>query len=262
MRQQTQNAYIAAACLLVAALTVPSDASGRTLAQIKHKGAVSLCANPDALPFSSDKADPPGFQIEIARAIAAGLGVKLEVQWIAPRTRANLVNCDILLDSIDDRAVYEGKLLLSRPYQRTGVALGVGPKATTTISGFGDVSKGQKVGVMVNSVAQVVLGKKGLSQSPYAFEQEMLDDLATGELYGAAASPATIAYYIRQHPQAGMRLIHAYDGEPELAWKVSVSMRKADQALVDAINQVLDRMLADGTITAIYGHYGVEHRVP
>jgi len=257
-----RHACIAAACSMLAVMMASSGASARTLAEVKYKGAISLCANPDALPFASEKADPPGFQIEIARAIAAGLGVRLELQWILPRYRANLVNCDILMDSIDDPAIYEGKLLLSRPYQRTGVALGVGPKATTTISGFGDVSKGQKVGVMVNSVAQVVLGKKGLSQSPYAFEQEMLDDLATGELYGAAASPATIAYYIRQHPQAGMRLIHAYDGEPELAWKVSVGMRKADQALVDAINQVLDRMLADGTITAIYGHYGVEHRVP
>ena len=76
------------------------------------------------------------------------------------------------------------------------------------------------------------------------------------------ASPATIAYYIRQHPEAGMRLVHAYDAEPQLAWNVSVGMRKADQALVDAINQVLDRLLADGKIAAIYGRYGVEHRAP
>jgi polar amino acid transport system substrate-binding protein len=256
-----QHACIVAACSLFAVAMLSSGASARTLAEVKYKGAISLCANPDALPFASEKADPPGFQIEIARAIAAGLGVSLELQWILPRYRANLVNCDILMDSIDDPAIYEGKLLLSRPYQRTGVALGVGPKATA-VAGFGDVSKGQKVGVMVNSVAQVVLGKKGLSQSPYAFEQDMLDDLATGELYGAAASPATIAYYIRQHPQAGMRLVHAYDGEPQLAWKVSVGVRKSDQALVDAINQVLERMLADGTITAIYARYGVEHRAP
>ena len=31
----------------------------------------------------------------------------------------------------------------------------------------------------------------------------MLDDLAKGELFGAAASPATIAYYAHQHPDAG-----------------------------------------------------------
>jgi len=249
--------------VFVVALTLAFSAyiHARTLAEIKFKGAISLCANPDALPFASARADPPGFQIEIARAIAAGLGVQLEVQWILPRARANLVNCDILMDSISESAVHDGKLLLSRPYQRTGVALGVGANAAG-IDGFAALAKGQKVGVMINSLAQVVLGKRGVSQSPYAFEQEMLDDLAKGELYGAAASPATIAYYIRQHPSAGIRLVHAYDSEPQLAWNVSVGMRKADQALVDAVDRILDRMLADGTITAIYGHYGVEHRMP
>jgi polar amino acid transport system substrate-binding protein len=247
--------------LLLAAMTMPWHAQARTLAEVKAKGAISMCANPDALPFASEKAEPPGFQIEIARALAAGLGVNLELQWILPRYRANLVNCDILMDSIDDAKVYEGRLLLSRPYQRTGVALGVGRDAMV-INGFDGLAKGQKVGVMVNSVAQVVLGKRGVSESPYAFEQDMLDDLAKGELYGAAASPATIAYYIHQHPEAGLRLVHAYDGEPQLAWNVSVGMRKSDQALVDAVNQVMAKLLADGTITQIYSKYGVEHRLP
>src|SRR5689334_2713552 len=178
-----RHACIAAACTVVAVMIASSGASARTLAEVKFKGAISLCANPDALPYASQTADPPGFQIEIARAIAAGLGVNLEMQWILPRYRANLVNCDILMDSINDPAVYEGRLLLSRPYQRTGVALGVGPKAMV-VNGFDGIQKGQKVGVMINSVAQVVLGKRGISESPYAFEQEMLDDLAKGELFG------------------------------------------------------------------------------
>ena len=247
--------------LLAAAMSLSWPVYARTLAEIKFKGAISLCANPDALPYASEKTDPPGFQIEIARAIAAGLGVNLEQQWILPRYRANLVNCDILMDSIDDPALYEGRLLLSRPYQHTGVALGLGPRATV-VDGFGGLGKGQKVGVMINSVAQVVLGKRGISEAPYAFEQDMLDDLAKGELYGAAASPATIAYYIRQHPEAGIRLVHAYEGEPQLAWNVSVGMRKADQALVDAVNRVLEKLLIEGTITQIYQRYGIEHRMP
>jgi polar amino acid transport system substrate-binding protein len=249
--------------LLMIAMLVAIVAPGhaRTLAEVKAKGAISMCANPDALPFASEKANPPGFQIEIARAIAAGLGVSLEMQWILPRYRANLLNCDILMDSIDDAAIYEGRLLLSRPYHYTGVALGVGPQAIV-INGFDGLVKGQKVGVMINSLAQVVLGKRGVTESPYAFEQDMLDDLAKGELYGAAASPATIAYYMRQHPEAGIRLVHAYDGEPQLAWNVSVGMRKSDRALVDAVNQVLEKMLADGSITQIYARYGVEHRAP
>ncbi|PWT71943.1 MAG: ABC transporter substrate-binding protein [Proteobacteria bacterium] len=243
------------------AALVPLAAHGRTLEQIKAKGAISLCANPDALPYASAKADPPGFQIEIARALAQGLGVSLEQQWIMPRYRANLVNCDILLDSISDPALYEGKLLLSRPYQRSGIALGVGSSANG-VQGFGDLQKGQKVGVMVGSLASVVLGKRGLTTSPYSFEQDILDDLARGDLYGAAVAPATLAYYVHQHPQSGMRLIPVYDKEPELTWTVSVGMRKADQALVDAVNRVLDRLLEDGTITAIYARYGIEHQRP
>ena len=135
--------------LIIATLVaMATPAHARTLAEVQAKGAISLCANPDALPFASEKANPPGFQIEIARAIAAGLGVNLELQWILPRYRANLVNCDMLMDSIDDPAIYEGRLLLSRPYHRTGVALGVGPRATV-INGFDGLVKGQKVGVMV-----------------------------------------------------------------------------------------------------------------
>jgi len=39
-------------------------------------------------------------------------------------------------------------------------------------------------------------------------------------------------------------------------------MRKADQALVEAVNRVLDRLLDGGTITAIYTRYGIEHVRP
>ena len=71
-----------------------------------------------------------------------------------------------------------------------------------------------------------------------------------------------MSYYIRQHPDSGLRLAYAFDGEPGLDWEVSVGLRKSDQALVDAVNSVLDQLIADGTLTAIYQRYGVEHRVP
>ena len=254
---RTQAAWL----LLVLLVGAVSSVQARTLSEIKARGAVSLCAHPDALPFASEKANPPGFQIELGRALAAGLGVALETQWIVPRRRASLVNCDIQLDSIDDAAIYEGRLLLSRPYHRTGVALAVGRNADGVRS-FADLRKGQKVGVMINSMASVVLGQGGVSVSPYAFEQDMLEDLTKGELFGAAASPITVGYYASQHPDAGIRVVNAYESEPKLAWNIAVGMRKADQPLVDAVNQVLERLLADGTVAAIYARYGVEHRTP
>jgi polar amino acid transport system substrate-binding protein len=246
-----------------AALLLPAagNADARTLAEVKSLGAISMCANRDALPYASNQPDAPGFQIEIGRAIAEGLGVPLNVEWILPRRRANVVNCDMLLDSINDPAVQGNRLRLSRPYQKSGIALGLGRDAEP-ITDFKELKKDQKIGAMVSSVANMVLIKAGKTTSPYAFQTDLVEDLAKGELYGAAVSMATMSYYIFQHPDSGLRLVNAFDSEPELTWEVAVGLRKSDQALVDAVNVVLDRMLADGSITRIYAKYGCEHRRP
>lgn len=256
------RAGYAIACVC-AALLLPltEDASARTLAEVKSLGAISMCANRDALPYASNNPDTPGFQIEIGRAIAEGLGVPLNIEWILPRRRANVVNCDMLLDNINDPEVNEGRMRLSRPYQKSGLALGLRQDAEE-ISDFRQLKKGQKVGVMVSSYAAMVLNKAGKTTSPYAFQSDMVEDLQKGELYGAAVSVATISYYMQQHPDSGLRLVNAFDGEPQLTWEVAVGLRKSDAALVGAVNEILDKLIADGTLTRIYAKYGIAHRVP
>ena len=251
---------MACAC---AALLLPAaeHASARTLAEVKSLGAISMCANRDALPYASNKPETPGFQIEIGHAIAESLGVALNIEWIFPRRRANVVNCDMLLDNINDPEVNEGRMRLSRAYQKSGLALGLRQDAEA-ISNFNELKKGQKIGVMVSSYAGMVLGKAGKSISPYAFQTDMVEDLLKGELYGAAVSAATMSYYILQHPESGLRLVNAFDGVPQLTWEVAVGLRKSDAALVDAVNEILEKLIADGTLTRIYAKYGVEHRLP
>jgi polar amino acid transport system substrate-binding protein len=250
------------ACLC-AALLLPfaENAGARTLAEVKSLGAIFMCASPDSLPYASDKPESPGFQIEIARAIAAGLGVSLNIEWTVARRRSNLANCDMLFDIVNDAEVNEGRARLSRPYQKSGVALGLRRDAEA-ISDFRQLKKGQKVGVMINSFASMVLGKADKTTSPYAFQSDMVEDLQKGELYGAAVSAATLSYYVFQHPDSGLRLANAFDGEPGLTWEVAVGLRKSDTALVDAVNAILEKLIADGTLTRIYAKYGVAHRLP
>jgi ABC-type amino acid transport substrate-binding protein len=90
----------------------------------------------------------------------------------------------------------------------------------------------------------------------------MVDDLAKGELEAGAVSPASIAYYIRSHPEGRLRYVHAYDDEPELRWNLAVGLRRSDDALVEAVNQALERLTQDGSLMRIYGSYGVEYRRP
>lgn len=252
--------YIAVALLLALLFVLPSSA--RTLAEIRARGTISMCANPDALPYSSDKADAPGFQIEIGRALARELGVPLEVDWIVPRVRASLVNCDMVLDMIATADVDRGPVKLSHAYQKSGVALGLRP-GSEAIHGFTDLAPGQqRVGVMVNSLASVILGRRGIRTVPYSFESDMVADLARREIDAAAVSPATIAYYEHAHPEARLSYVNAYDSEPELRWDLAVGLRRSDEALVDAVNTALDKLVADGTVARIYARYGVEYRKP
>lgn len=249
--------WLAAAGLLLAA--PPSEA--RTLAEVKTRGAISVCASPDGLPYAANQAGQPGIQIELAREIAEGLGVSLVTEWIVARRRMSQANCDMMLDSVNEPALYGGRVLLSRPYHRTGVALGLRGDALATRT-FDDLKDGRKVGVMVGSLASVVLGKKGIATSPYAFEGDIIADLLRGNLDGAAVNPATFAYYAARHPDVGLRLVHAYEVTPELSWEVSIGLRNADAALLAEVDRVLGRMLADGTLARIYARYHVEHRMP
>jgi ABC-type amino acid transport substrate-binding protein len=241
-------------------LALAGAGHARPLAEVRQRGEISLCANPDALPYSSNRPQAPGFQLEIGRALAERLGVKLQVAWIIPRLRAGLVDCDLLLDTIADPSVQRGPIRLSQPYQRSGVALALKPGIRA--QRFDDLAAGTRIGVMINSVASQSLNQRGLHTVPYSFESDMVADLAKGDLDACAVSPATIAWYIKEHPEAGLRYTHAYDSEPDLRWNVAVGMRRSDDALVQAVDAALAQLAADGTLTRIYAHYGVELRRP
>ena len=257
----TGTRRILAAAAVGALLLGPTAGGARTLAEVQARGVISQCANPDALPHSSKEADPPGFQIEIGRALAQSLGLRHEVDWIIPRVRAGLVDCDLLFDVIVTPETQRGPVTLSHAYQKSGVALAMRAGASP-LQSFADIGPTQRIGVMINSVAGKLLQQRGVRTVPYAFEQDMVQDLDKGEIDGCAVSPATIAYYLRAHPGSGLRYVHAYDSEPEVRWVLAVGMRRSDDALVEAVNRALDRLIEDGTIAWIYARYGIEYRKP
>jgi len=49
------------------AVSVPvASVHARPYEEIRMRGEISVCANPNALPYASDRPDEPGFQIEPA----------------------------------------------------------------------------------------------------------------------------------------------------------------------------------------------------
>lgn len=249
--------------VVAAAIVCPAaPVAARTLASIEARGIISACAHPNALPFASRNGEPPGFQIEIARAVARSLGVSLEIAWVVTPIQYRAAECDIILDTIVDEQVQaEGRVRVSKPYHRSGVALAL-PVSADAIHSFRDLDLAKRIGVQVGSLAQMILGGRGHTTTPFGFEDEMMDALAAGALDGAAVSPATIGYFNLTHPGKTVRLVHAYDQEATLSWNVALGMRGSDEALREKIDAAVDQLLSDGTIRDIYARYGIEHRPP
>src|SRR5262249_29036968 len=258
----TRRLFAAGPLAALALLASVTSLSARPLASIKERGRLLVCANPNALPFAAKTGERRGVQLELAQALADQLGVALEVGWVVFPNQIFSVDCDIVLDSIvDPEAQDERHVKLSRPYQKSGVALafrsGVAPVAS-----YAELKPDLRIGTMVSSLARVYLGKHDIATIPFTFEDEMVDARGKGELDVAAVSPATIGFYNLTHPDAKLRASMAFASVPELNWSVAVGMRKADDALVDSINAALGRLLADGTVHRIYASYGIEQQVP
>ncbi|MCW3473513.1 substrate-binding periplasmic protein [Limobrevibacterium gyesilva] len=244
------------AVLLAAATLLATHASARSLDGIRQRRALGLCAHPNSLPFASKAAEPPGFQIEMGRALAGQLGVSLATDWIISTIQIRRADCDIVLDVIADReAQEESGLRISKPYYRTGAALTVDPDST--ITSFHSLNERTKVGVQVGSAAAMVLGRRHVGISIFGFEDDALDALINHEIDAATVTPATAGYYNLRHPGRTVRVLGLDDSDPILSWNVAVGMMRPDERLRAAIDEALDSLRSAGTIGTIYGRYGI-----
>jgi polar amino acid transport system substrate-binding protein len=249
-------------CLSMCFALTLVGANARTLEEVKAMGSVLVCASPEALPYASNKSGAPGFQIELAQEIAKGLGVSLSMEWILPRRRANVVNCDLQFDAISDpEKRTKGKHRQSQPYNVSGVVLGLAANSVLKTPQV-EALQGQRVGVMINSTAAEYLGKAGAALVPYAFQSDMIEELAKGELYAGAVSTASLSYFVMQNPQSGIKMVDMFDQASGLSWNVAVNIRNTDAALVQAIDSVLDQLMSSGKLADIYSHYGIVWRKP
>lgn len=237
------------------------DLAARSLETIRSLGTLGLCAHPNSLPFASKAGDPPGFQIEMGRALAAQLGVTLKPDWIITIFQMRSADCDIVMDTIADReAQGETNLKLSKPYYRTGVALAV--PAGSALTSFDSLNDRTKVGVQVGSMAAMVLSRRHVPTSTFGFEVDSLEAVASHEIDAAAVTPSSAGYFNLTHPGNAVRILGFDESEPNLNWNVAVGMVRPDDKLREAIDEALDRLRADGTVERIYGRYGIVLQAP
>jgi len=258
---------------------LPSLVAAGSLASIRDRGVLTVCAHPDALPFSSQNPTQPGFQLELAEAIARLLGVQLHVNWIVFARHARRADCDAVMGSIvqsrvgasreageegdtDQRQNGEevtGEPHLTKPYASSGYVLVVSTPAAD-VPRLAEL-KGGRVGIEQGSWPHYLLTKQGIPTASYANQLEILDAVARGSVVAGLVTDPYVGWFLMQRPGA-VKVSSAPMPAPELGWNVAVRLLNADPALLSALNDAIDRIIADGNIVRIFAKYGVTYVPP
>jgi ABC-type amino acid transport substrate-binding protein len=121
---------------------------------------------------------------------------------------------------------------------------------------------GQKIGVTVSTVEHEWLAKHGFHISVFASQENIIAAIEAGEIEVGATNPVTIGWYRHEHPNTLVRIADGYELEPALRWNVSVGLRRADDALVAAVDTAVARVVGQRIPAQIYAKYGITYLPP
>ena len=234
-----------------------AGAADGSLARVKKAGVLTVCAVDGLLPYSSSDKRTPGFEVEIAQAVARELGVAVRHHWttwdgLIPALTSK--RCDAIIDGMFITPERQKVIAFSRPYYGSGETILV-RKDNTTIRGLADL-KGKRVGVLSGSVTVEYLRKKGIATLVvYPDQNTIILELNNGRIEAAYLEAPSAAWALKKDPTLNIKIVKEY--VPEERFNAAVGLRKTDRELLDAINAAVTKLGQRGTIARILGKYGV-----
>ena len=246
------NSLIVAGTLQVLAVT--AGHAGANLDQIKQAGTIKVGTEGTYPPFTyhNDAGDLVGFDVEIARAIGAKLGVKvefLEGKWDGLIAGLDANRYDTVINEVGITDARKAKYDFSDPYIASKAVLIVRGDETA-IKNFPDL-KGKKVassltsnfGKLAEANGAELVGTDGFDQS--------VQLLLTGRADATINDSLSFLDFKKHKPDANVKIT----AQQENAEYSGVIVRKGDPELVAAINKALADIKADGTYKKIADTY-------
>jgi cystine transport system substrate-binding protein len=242
----------AAAALQVAVLT-PAQA-GENLAAVQAAGALKIGTEGTYAPFTFHDTDGKlvGFDVEIGEAIAKKLGVKaefLEGKWDGLIAGLDANRYDAVINQVGITEERKKKYDFSEPYIASKAVL-IARADDDSIKGFADL-KGKKSAQSLTSnfgkIAQEsgaeLVGTDGFDQS--------IQLVLTGRADATINDSLSFLDFKKHKPDANVKIA----AEQANADYSGVIIRKGEPELLEAINQALVEIKADGTYQAISVKY-------
>lgn len=194
-----------------------------------------------------------GFEVDLANALAARLGVKARVvqnQWDQLIPALERGNFDIILNGLEITPQNQQQINFARPYYVYAQQI-VTLAGTTNLTKLGDL-KGRPVGVLAATAAQrLVQAFGGIDVRIYPGNVENFQDMKAGRIDAAVLDLPIALFYAKPDPALHL------SGEPFAPGYYGIGVRRTDPELLAALNQAIADLLADGTIEKIDRNYGL-----
>jgi glutamate transport system substrate-binding protein len=248
----------------------PEFESGTKMAEIAEAGTVKIGVKYDqpGLGFQEPGADAPtGFDIEVAKILAAELGIAPEdITWTEtvsenrePFLQNNRVDMVLASYSItDERRQVVGQ---AGPYYVTGQQLLVREEDKDAITTPED-TEGKKVCSVTGSTSlQRMEDEYGATPVPFATYSECVDQLENGTVDAVTTDGAILLGYAADNPEE-LEVV----GEPFSEERYGVGFNKDATEMCQFITDTLQKAMDDGTwaeaFEATLGESGVETPEP
>ena len=258
---------IFALSLVIIMIAVCMSACGTksvTLADVQKAGKLVIGTSPDFPPFESltKSGDVEGIEIEIMNLICKELGVALEVKQmdfdsVLPGVQAGKFHVGV--SGISVTAEREKNTLFTTPYCLAAQAIVV--TSNSPIASKADLT-GKTVSVQTGTTAEEFCMSNGYTVKAYQANADAELALTTGKVDAWVIDDLTaaemVAVYNEENPDAPLVILdEAMTTEP-----YAFAFAKGSDDLVNKINEILNKLLADGTIAAIFEKYDAPYTAP
>ena len=254
---------IALAALLLMTCLTACGGSGKTLADVQKAGKLTIATSPDFPPFESlgENGEVFGIEIDILNLICAELGVELEInqmdfESVLPGVQAG--KYDVGVSGISVTPDREENTLFTAPYCLAAQAIVVLKDSDITCKA--DL-EGKTISVQTATTAEEFCMGAGYTVNAYTANADAQEALISGKVDAWVIDDLTAAEMVKlynaEHGETLVVLDEAMTTEP-----YAFAFKLGNDDLVNAINEIINKLIADGTVAEIFAKHEAPYTAP
>lgn len=270
-----------------------AQAQVRSYDQMIAAGELKVAVYKDFAPYSfEDGGTPRGVDVELAQALAKTMGVQLKLIW-APAGekldddlrdyiwRGSQLHNQQLADLMmrapydheytqkrnDQGELENGHVVMFGPYQNEQWQVAYDRRRLDSVASVA-VFQEHPIGVEVDSVPSFYLtsvfnGMLAAKTRHYPNVPQAFAAMKAGQVDAVMAMRGEIDWQVHEAHDPQLALAeNAYPNMGRQRWEIGMAVHESNRQLAYAVEEALEGLIRDGSLQAIYSHYGLRYEVP